>query len=555
MEYVPPELLTNISILWQDAGNAGMALDPRRIRSGGTFMPPSALCGSYVCTTRKTVVRDPYLGSVTADQIKIQFSYLNWPGLSIHFDEEGTRYETVASWQRSVLEHKRQLLKLNTLSGDSKEVLEEATSLWQEHKEELVKLFMSQLTFIDQHGDWSLDQFRHYANQHKESGMGYKRLTWASILRDETKLNEAYKQYYDLVRNLIEELKNEKYYDGEHSIHPRWTYPALRSRPGDLVESNLSDDTGTVVVNKYRDRAAGGVFGLSQLFWPIFKSDLKKELAQILLGQVSRITGLTLKTPEIEGVKTYCDFLSEDPNALAIFDTSLAEKLESQISDFPTAANLSMQGFPKKLGFKKFSGISSTRTDQYLTEPFLVLAVIKLGFLSKASHYYFGGDNWACPSTEPVPESIHDVLSPSSRWLGHNPKLQAISGFKLTVDSGDKAQNWTDQMYKFGLSQLKSGVVRLSRTLISMNLIPDLMTLPEFLDKVSKSGVDNIDLHAGEPYHHLLDDFDTAKQLLDTSAELRYVCENVFSMAQKMNVPYKLVDDIASPIAPSWSKI
>jgi hypothetical protein len=385
--------------------------------------------------------------------------------------------------------------------------------------------------------------------------MGYKRLTWASVLKDESKLNEAYKQYYDLVRNLIEELKNDKYYDGMHSIHPKWTYPALRSRPGELVESNLSEDTGTVIVNKHRDRAAGGVFGLSQLFWPIFKSDLKKELAEILLSQVGRITSLTLKTPEVEGVKAYIDFLNEDADALAIFDTSLAERIESQISDFPTAANLSMQGFPKKLGFKKFSGISSTRTDQYLTEPFLVLAAIKLGFLSKASHYYFGGDNWACPSMEPIPENIHDVLSPSSRWLGHNPRLQAISGFKLTVDSGDKSQNWTDQMYKFGISQQKSGVVRLARTLVSMNLIPDLMTLPEFLDRVSKSGVDDINLHEGEPYHHLLDNSETAKQLIDSSSELEHVCEAVFSMAQKMNIPYKLVDDIKSPIPPSWSKI
>jgi hypothetical protein len=264
---------------------------------------------------------------------------------------------------------------------------------------------------------------------------------------------------------------------------------------------------------------------------------------------------MKLITPEVKGVNAYREFFSEDPHSMSIFDTSLAERLEAQISDFPTAANLSIQGFPKELGFKKFSGIASTRTDQYLTEPFLILAAIKLGFLSKASHYYFGGDNWACPSSEELPESIHDILSPSSRWLGHDPIVRGVAGFKLTIDSADHAQNWTDQMRKFGISQSKSGVVRLARTLISMNLVPDLMTLDQFLDKVAKTDIDNISLHEGEPYHHLLDDPDTARLIINGSPEIEEVCRSIFEIAQRMNIPYKLVDDIKSPVTPTWSKI
>jgi hypothetical protein len=555
LDYIPPELQRDVRQLWKDAGNSGMNQDPRRIRSGGTFMPPSALCGSYVCSIRKTVVRDEYLGAITADEINVQFTYLNWPGLQKHMDSEGTRYETVASWQRSVLEHKRQLYKLMAMSESGKQVIQEATELWQEKKSELIDIFQSQLSFIESHGDWSLEQFEHYARQHKESGMGYKRLTWSSILRDQDKLVEAHKQYYNVVRNLIEVLRDERYYDGEHSIHPMWTYPALRSRPGDIRDINVDDGTGSVVVTKCRDRAAGGVFGLSQLFWPIFRSDLKRDLAEMLISNIERQTNMKLITPEVYGVKAYLELFQEDPEVLAIFDTSLAERLEAQISDLPTAANLSMQGFPKKLGFKKFSGISSTRTDQYITEPFLILAAVKLGFLSKANHYYFGGDNWACPTEEPIPEEIHDVLSPSSRWLGHDPLLKAISGFKLTTDSADKSQNWTDRMTKFGMSQSRSGVVRLTRTLIGMNLIPELMTLEQFLNKVAESKVDVIDLHEGEPYHHLMDEPLRAKELIDTSPELEHACHGVFEIAQQMNVPYKLVDDIKSPLEPTFHKV
>jgi hypothetical protein len=555
LDYIPPELQRDVRLLWKDAGNSGMNMDPRRIRSGGTFMPPSALCGNYVCFVRKTVIRDQYLGAVTADQIKVQFTFLNWPGLLNYFDQEGTRFETVASWQRSVLEHKRQLHKLVSLGTSCQDLINEARELWLEKKEELVNIFQAQLDFIEKHGDWSLEQFEHYARQHKKSGMGYKRLTWASILKDNENLVEAHKQYYHVVRELITVLRDDRYYDGEHSIHPQWTYPALRSRPGDIQDSNITDGTGEVTVTKYRDRAAGGVYGFSQLFWPIFRSDLKKELAEILISNVERIVNMKLITPEVFGVKAYLQLFSEDPNNLAIFDTSLAERLEAQISDLPTAANLSMQGFPKKLGFKKFSGISSTRTDQYITEPFLILAAVKLGYLSKASHYYFGGDNWACPSTESVPEEIHDVLSPTSRWLGHDPVLKAIGGFKLTVDSADNAQNWNDRMNKFGITQLKSGVVRLTRTLIGMNLVPELMTLEDFLNKVAESKVDVIDLHEGEPYHHLMDEPDTAKQLIESSVELEHACEAVFSIAQQMNVPYKLVDDVKSPTQPTWSKV
>jgi hypothetical protein len=519
-------------------------------------MPPSALCGSYVCNIRKTVVRDEFLGSISADQIRVQFSYLNWPGINNHFDIEGSRFETIASWQRSVLEHRRQLIKLNSLDETSRQILAEARELWLEKKEELVRLFISMIDFIDNQGDWSLEQFKHYAVAHKKRGTGYKKITWGSIVRDQEKLDAAYQQYYKLVRDLLALLRDEAMYDGEHTIHPKWTYPALRSRPGSISEQSYKEGVGDVLLSKYRDRAAGGVYGLSQLFWPIFRADLKRDLAKMLLSAIAQLTKLTMITPEVDGSSAYLKFFSEDPHNLVVCDTSLAERLEAQISDLPTAANLSIQGFPKQFGYKKFSGIAPTRTDQYVTEPFLILACIKLGFISKPSHLYYGGDNWGWPACEPLPEKLFNILSPSSRWLGHNPEMQAISGFKLTVDNTDRAENWSSGQTKLGFNQYKSGVVRLTRNLIGMNLIPDLMTLPEFLNKVViQSGIDTIELHEGAPYHHLLDDPVMAKALIDHSPELEDVCRSVFEIAQKMNVPYKLIDDVKSPIEPSWQKV
>lgn len=148
MDYLPAKLQGDMSLLWQDAGTSGLNLDPRKIRSGGTFMPPSAICGSYSVVTRKTVVRDPYLGTVSGDQVKVHFTYIKWPGIEEHIPWEGTRFETVASWQRSVLEHKRQVLKMAALSDPCKDLLNEARSLWLEKKEELLKLYMSQFTLL-----------------------------------------------------------------------------------------------------------------------------------------------------------------------------------------------------------------------------------------------------------------------------------------------------------------------------------------------------------------------------------------------------------------------
>lgn len=554
MDYIPPALQGDVTKLWLDAGVSGINADPRKVRSGGTYMPPSSLCGGYTVSRRRTVVRDEFIGTLTADQIRIQFSFLDWPGIREHFELEGTRFETIASWQRSLLEHKRQVHRLAMLSETSKEILQEARELWTEQKDRILKIFMSQLNFIEQKGDWSLEQFEHYAKEHKRSGMGYRKLTWGSILRDESKLKEAYKQYYKVVSDLIHELQREKYYDGEHTIHPQWTYPALRSRPGDVVNMTIQDGTGDVLVNKHRDRAAGGVYGFSQLFWPIFKTDMKKMLSELLLAEVEGLTGLKLITPEVHGVQAYCDFLDEDPHSLTIFDTSLAERLEAQISDLPTAANLSIQGFEKRLGQKKFSGIAVTRTDQYITEPFLLLAAIKLGYISKASHYYFGGDNWAAPTGEEIPKELQEIFSVSQRWLGHDPIRQAISGFKLTVDSPGKGQNWTDRMVNFGLTQTKSGLVRLTRTLIGMNLLQDTFSLRDFLRKVASSSVDTINLHEGAPYHHLLDDPITAKTLIEEIPELELACDAVLATASQLEVPYKLVDDRKAPMEPTFHR-
>jgi hypothetical protein len=380
-------------------------------------------------------------------------------------------------------------------------------------------------------------------------------MSWGALLRDESRLKEAYRQYYKATSDAIMALRDEKYYDGEHTIHPRWTYPALRSRPGDLQDMQINDGSGSVLVTKHRDRAAGGVFVMSQLFWPIFKPDKKAYLAKTLISEINRLTNLKLITPEVEGVEAYVQFLEEDPHSLNVFDTSLAERIEAQISDLPTAANLSIQGFEKRYGQKKFSGVAPTRTDQYLTEPYLVLAAIKLGYLSKASHYYFGGDNWACPSTETIPEEIQDVLAPDGRWLGHNPFTQSISGFKLTVDSAEKSLNWNERQLKFGCSQVRSGAVRLTRTLIGMNLIPDIMTYRDFLSKVAGSTVDTIVLHEGQPFHNLLDKPEIAKQLISDTPELEHACEAVLELSTKVDMPYKLVSDIRAPIQASFTKV
>lgn len=555
MDYIPPELQGDVSKLWQDAGTSGINADPRKVRSGGTYMPPSALCGSYNCSLKKTVIRDEYLGTLTGDQIVVKFSFLDWPGVRDHFELEGSRFETVASWQRSLLEHKRQVYKLANLTDTSTEIIREARELWLEHKNEIIRLFKSQIEFIQNRGDWSLEQFEHYAREHKKSGMGYRKLTWGALLNDESRLKEAYRQYYKVVSDLLQELLKDKYYDGEHTIHPRWTYPALRSRPGSIEDMQINDGQGQVLINKYRDRAAGGVFGMSQLFWPIFKTDLKRFLSETLLSEVQRLTHLKLITPEVHGVDAYLQFFNEDPHSLVIFDTSLAERLEAQISDLPTAANLSIQGFEKRYGQKKFSGIALTRTDQYITEPFLVLALIKLGYVSKANHYYFGGDNWACASNETLPLEVQEVFSISERWLGHNPIRQAISGFKLTVDSTDQSQSWSDRTTNLGLMQTASGLVRLTRTLIGMNLIPDVMTLTEFLSKVATSSIDTIDLHEGTPYHHYLDKPDIAKQLIEDLPELEHCCDAVLEISKQLAMPYKLVVDIKAPMEPSFHKI
>jgi hypothetical protein len=477
----------------------GLKLDGRFGRSGGTGQPGGSFVSTYEIREHgTTTVTDDYLGPVVAQQYLITFdSYLAQSMLEkieARHMAEGLRLDATASWKRSLTERMRQNRKMVNFidtPGPVADVLIGARKIFEDLRDTMFREFYQTLaSHLLDHGDWSERAFIHYALEHSHSSMGG--LKWSSFIKGEpAELTEIGRKIYQMLksgaRKLLAILLNDSSY-GErglfatHSLNPAAMFAALRSRPAELsgfqpTSNELSPEakaaefadyalsailSGSMLVEKYRDRNAGGAFVISHLGF-VLDDETKKLLYQKLHALLRRFLGKAVPTyfPEEHGKEAFLK-LKNDLEWI-LFDTGNAEKLEGYVCDLPFRVNLSEPGLAKWVGRTKLSGTIDTRFGGDMAESIIARSAMELGYLDfKVA--LGGGDNWAIKGY--LSPEIHDIFSPAGRWLGHTP--QGDQGFKLVRDGAKTNSGLKKLSYDYVANRVPAS--SLARTLIGLGL-------------------------------------------------------------------------------------
>jgi hypothetical protein len=111
-------------------------------------------------------------------------------------------------------------------------------------------------------------------------------------------------------------------------------------------------------VRKWRDRKAGGIKGLGQLSYPIYKLPAKKKVEAHVYDWIAKILGCEVCSLNRDGIEAYQYVLD---NNLNCYDVKTAEKQVGLcFSDFPFVVDLGHPKFEAAVSSEMYSGISFT---------------------------------------------------------------------------------------------------------------------------------------------------------------------------------------------------
>lgn len=414
--------MAHIQEVFTPIGRSELADSPRMFRHGVRIHRPSALTLAWkVENNGKTLAMDQYLGSVQAERYRVAFRRVPIARKTYGAHSTDIRFETIASWARSVNERRRQnrkMLKLLEDRGPVGQVMEAAKAVFESHELDFLENMRERVSLLV-NGDTSLEKFKRHALEHKHSSFGGRR--WQEILDNPTELsflwrrtNSFLQQYHKLLHGKDEDTLK---YLKSHELKADLITVAVRSRPGALKQdiSNVDLMKDSVEVIKHRDRAAGGVPFFSQFMYPLDELT-KKKFYRIVQALYEKILGGRIFMPELDGATIYKRIIDND---YVYFDTANAEKVEVINPLIVEKVGLHEAGIPSAAGTSKMSGGSETRSGGNLGEVCLDRGAMEAGymtFLGGKAELLAGGDNKA--GHIDVDPDIEELFSPSSRFLG-----------------------------------------------------------------------------------------------------------------------------------------
>lgn len=491
----------------------GLIHDSRLQRLGGTLMPPNALTEWWQVEDKGyAVIQDKYLGSRRAQVYSIQFKLLD-NSLVSRAEEEGTRLETIATWERSVTEIYRKVAKAvywgQVNPKFHKSLLKFGEYIWPSYR----YFLQGELKLILEQGDWGLEQFRTYALAHKKSSSGIHQLKWSSILEKEEILRTIWSELNLVIRSWIQYILNDANFDllKNSSINPVYTYSALRSRPGAISELTPSEDGWAAIVTKYRDRSAGGILGLSQLNYPIWNSLTYDRIGERMESFLQQLTSLKYHLPTTTGVQHFIDFI-KNKQLKDTFDGSAMEcqtglYLRSIFKVDHRIASITLQNE----GEEMLSGNPRTPEENEIMSTIAFLAMQEcFGLNFKGQEVYCHSDNFSTTFEVPLQE-IDDWYSASERYLGikknsEHPELSRIGGLRVTVDEKDKVLSVPNNQRALRIENRKISKLRFSQSALINNLLePFGLSFVQALELAHNEPA----YQHGEPIWHLLEEAET----------------------------------------------
>jgi hypothetical protein len=254
---------------------------------------------------------------------------------------------------------------------------------------ELFDTFFHDLTTL---GDSSRQQWDFYVKEHRKSSSPFG-VKWAYFITNDSasrlaweKVNLWCSQYATNFKGMC--TGGEPVY-----IDPRFTYGGIRNRPGTYDIIKKQDFVVDLLVTMWRSRCVGGVEGLSQIMYRIYKHKDKKIIQKKLITWIrSKLPGINVDFLEDLGPAAYIKLLEP---GWKCYDLKNAEKQTGLLMSFlPFAVDLSHPEFPAKLGASLYSGIGPTSQFNMILVC-LIMVILINRFNLKITDLMIYSDNFA----------------------------------------------------------------------------------------------------------------------------------------------------------------
>ena len=417
------------NVMFTAKSQGGIEIEGRKTRRGSSSMK----IGTY---TRDWTVSDVHVRQIQPEGMPFTVNEYNYKVKVTSFvplvllGNEIKRYETVGWWQCSYQEILRHL-QLGTLFTEAK-LWKSIMDVIDSSKEDLYDIILGYYDLILSIGDDSDAQWEYYVKEHEKSATPFDDVDyWGKLLDSSKRLNTSKYLTMDW------EKKFNKYLHGRantintsipHLVKAQYTYPGFRSRPADYSIIQEDDYSRVVLCKKWRDRKVGGIPGMSQSTWRIYKNKTKESVESYLTDKMRKVSGLDVSRLSQLKLDGYLRILNEDWN---LYDMKTAEKqtgLAFAWTGF--ACDLGSPKFDEKLAAEMYSGIGPTSP---LNELFMsiILRVIKEDEQWDGSRVMYFSDNLAVDV--PLPEQV--FLEPATEFCGLNKDTESFGPVSLTTDN------------------------------------------------------------------------------------------------------------------------
>jgi len=476
------------SSMYIGRSQVGSNIEGRRTKNGGNTMKPGALTkyAKIFGVHRSQIQQDWSIFPLTVINYMTEIRSFLPHSLFMQGDELSVkRLETLSFWELSYQEIIRHLGLAQKLVRH--DIYPEIMDIVNAYKEQIIDAFKKYVQMIINEGDFSIEQFKYYVHEHRDSASPWTGEKWSDIENRANRLKQAYAECLKWVKDYYEDLDKIMQYSTP-MIKADYVYPALRARPADYDIVAINNDKIIARCSKHRDRKAGGVLGLSQLEWPIYhKVILKRKIYdECFYNLVREIAGCELNPIIITGAKFYQNIIERQTYC---YDLRNAEKLVGMLLPFlPIMVDLGESHYDSSLASELYSGVGPTRPGSEIVVAICIRFLKERGF--QINRMDLGGDNFGLDTyINAVDEGFDILFTNEDTILGWMVEAQKFGPYSFITDNVKNRWNvpkqWSAltsvQNYQFELRPLQVIVNNdLMRNKSAVKLINWICTTKDF---------------------------------------------------------------------------
>jgi hypothetical protein len=434
--------LTDPLNLYTHKSEAGAMHEGRKDKWSGNTMTPGALLRYHKTTWSGFNQVKPDWSNRPMQQTNYTIEFKSYFPSSMLFNEDDfntriKRFETTSFWHLSFQEVIRHLELIS--AAQMQDTYAKLKEIVDSFEDEIKEAFKKYVNMIVKDGDFSFEHFSKYVKDHERSASPFDGLKWRDILDDPGKLKQAYvavNQWIIKFNDALPKLLKFK----RPLIKIDYVYPALRARQAEYELQSYSNELVRIACSKIRDRKAGGVKGMSQIEYPIYKLPVKKKIYdECFYNLISKIAGCSLIPIVTHGAAFYKQVFENKPQC---YDIRNAEKFVGSLLSFlPINVDLGHPEYPDEIAGEMYSGIGPTRPVAEIVVGVLINYLRnELGL--PITSVFLGGDNFGFAVELDCKEQNLDLfMTNEDTILGALPIEEHFGPLSLVTDSVNHRAN------------------------------------------------------------------------------------------------------------------